>query len=711
MYPLQHKISVGSHPASKAWRWTLGLLLASVALSASAQQDPPSRVARIAVEQGTVSFSPAGDDSWYDAVPNRPLTTGDRLWTDRDSRAEVQVGSAALRLDERTLLEISELGDNQLRLTVQQGSAQLRVQADGIGDKIELDTGNLALVVQSAGEYRIDANPANDVTQVAVDAGNATVFGENNQQRSLASRQQFAATGRDLAAAAAGPSGSNAFERFVAERNRIEDQSVAARYVSREMVGYQQLDRYGDWQNDATYGAVWYPRDVAADWAPYSEGRWIEQKPWGWTWVDSAPWAFAPMHYGRWARFGPRWGWVPGPRHAQPVYAPALVAFAGGESAQARLSIGGGRQGVGWFPLAPGERWQPGYRASQRYIDQVNRNADLRRREQQRGAAEREAYAYRRSPDALTVVPVDVFGHGAIGPRQTVRLPAAAFGAPGIGPAPGVFWSPQAGSAPIGAPWQRAAALPPADARGRGEWRGGRDRFDGREGREGREGRRGREDRGQPPIGQTLPLPLGSAAGRQQQQILLQQQAAAQQALRQQALQQQQAAQQQQIRQQQDQQRRQSAQQQQRDVDEQQALQQRLQLRAAQNQMQQTARLQELQQQQQQQQQIQAQQQALQAQQRQQAAQQQAAHQQAAQTQQAARRQQEAALLQQRQQAQTMQQQQLAAQQLQQAQQQRAAAAQQMQQRGGQSQGAPAPATRRPQRDSLGRLTFEPDKP
>ena len=60
------------------------------------------------------------------------------------------------------------------------------------------------------------------------------------------------------------------------------------------------------------YGAVWYPSDVGADWAPYRNGYWTEVGAWGPTWVDYAPWGYAPFHYGRWAYVGNRWGWCPG---------------------------------------------------------------------------------------------------------------------------------------------------------------------------------------------------------------------------------------------------------------------------------------------------------------------------------------------------------------------------------------------------------------
>ena len=60
----------------------LTLLLSVVfllSLSAWAQDnDPPSRVARMSYAQGTVSFQPGGEGDWVSAVPNRPLTSGDK---------------------------------------------------------------------------------------------------------------------------------------------------------------------------------------------------------------------------------------------------------------------------------------------------------------------------------------------------------------------------------------------------------------------------------------------------------------------------------------------------------------------------------------------------------------------------------------------------------------------------------------------------------
>jgi hypothetical protein len=404
-------------------RWLLGLALLCLGAAATAQQDPPGRVARLTLQQGSVSFAPAGDERWYDAQPNRPLTTGDRLWTDRAARAEVHIGSAALRMDGQSHVEFSELDDDTVRLTANQGELQLRVRDDLAGQRFEIDTGNLAVVIDAPGEYRISANPDADSTWIAVASGRATLYGENGESQRLDARQQLTVSGRSLQTGGGAPPPNASFDAWVAERNRLEDQSVSARYVSREVVGYQQLDAYGDWQNDPGHGAVWFPRSVDADWAPYRDGQWVNIAPWGLTWVDAAPWGFAPFHYGRWTRVGPRWGWVPGRSTARPVYSPALVGFVDG------------RSDVGWFPLAPGEAWRPGYRASPNYLDRVNRMAASRDRQAELRSG---LYANQQMPGAVSVLPAERFGRGAFGRRDLVRQPDDRFMRGPVVPMPGV---------------------------------------------------------------------------------------------------------------------------------------------------------------------------------------------------------------------------------------------------------------------------------
>jgi hypothetical protein len=60
--------------------------------------------------EGSVAYAPQGDKEWHDVQPRRVLKRGDRLWIDRGSRAEVQAGGHALRLNGETQLVLENVG-------------------------------------------------------------------------------------------------------------------------------------------------------------------------------------------------------------------------------------------------------------------------------------------------------------------------------------------------------------------------------------------------------------------------------------------------------------------------------------------------------------------------------------------------------------------------------------------------------------------------
>src|SRR5712672_1669661 len=118
--------------------------LSAFSAAALADDDPPGRVARLNYMQGSVSFQPGGESDWVHASPNRPMTTGDNLWTDRNSRAELHVGSTAIRLSSETSLTFLDLDDHAMQLRLAQGSVVLNVRHLDDDDTVEVDTPNLS---------------------------------------------------------------------------------------------------------------------------------------------------------------------------------------------------------------------------------------------------------------------------------------------------------------------------------------------------------------------------------------------------------------------------------------------------------------------------------------------------------------------------------------------------------------------------------------
>jgi hypothetical protein len=399
--------------------WAAALVLAFAAFAGSALADPPDRVARLSYLRGSVSFQPAGDDQWAEASLNRPLSTGDKVYTDRDGRAELEIGSADIRLDQSSTFNLLNLDDNTAQLELTGGVMNLHVRrADG--QNYEIDTPTLAFVINQPGDYRIDIAPQGDSTMISVFDGAGDVYGENNASYSVRAGSSYRFNDSalqdyetlDLPRA-------DDFDQWATSRNARYEHSASSSYVSEDVIGYADLDDNGSWNDEPEYGHVWYPTTVASDWAPYRTGHWSWIDPWGWSWVDNASWGFAPFHYGRWAYIGNRWGWCPGRRGSVAIYAPAMVAFVGGGGWGTSVSIGiGGGGPVGWFPLGPRDVYVPWYRASRGYFNNVNvhnttvintTNITNVYNNYSQGRPINANYAYRANAAALTAVPRAAF--------------------------------------------------------------------------------------------------------------------------------------------------------------------------------------------------------------------------------------------------------------------------------------------------------------
>ncbi|HEY2017521.1 MAG TPA: DUF6600 domain-containing protein [Bryobacteraceae bacterium] len=353
----------------------LPAFLTLIAFSAFAQgDDPPSWVARLNYQSGSVSFRPGSVEEWTSATLNYPLTSGDHLWADAGAQTEMHVGSTAIRMSSLTAMSFLNLDDRSVQLSLTQGSLNIRIRNLAEDEMFEVDTPNVAVTLLRAGDYRIDADGDKNETFITVRGGDAAVTG-GGASFSVHPRESARLTGIEtVSQEVGGAPPPDQFDSWCEMRERREAQAqISARYVPRDMVGYEDLDEYGVWSESPQYGWVWRPRAVEAGWAPYHYGHWAWVEPWGWTWIDDAPWGFAPFHYGRWAFAGAGWVWVPGRMvvGVRPVYAPALVAFVGGPRFGAAVAIGVGGVAA-WFPLGPGEVYRPAYHVSEVYVRQVN---------------------------------------------------------------------------------------------------------------------------------------------------------------------------------------------------------------------------------------------------------------------------------------------------------------------------------------------------
>jgi len=408
--------------------------------------NPPGRVARLSFLSGNVAYLASGDTAWSTATLNYPVTTGDRVYADRDARAELQVGPFAVRLSEGSDLLMTNLSDQLMQLGFTQGTLRVSVSRLEPGDSVEVDTPHGALALLAPGEYRVDA-PADGSVMVVTVARGTLEWTAGGVAQLVQGGQAIRLTGVNPIQVASVPAPApDAFDKWSDGRDLRGTSSVSLKYVSRDIPGYDELDDAGRWDVDVSYGPVWYPTLVPVGWVPYRYGHWVWVEPWGWTWVEHARWGYAPFHYGRWVYVRGRWGWLPGPVAVRPYYAPALVVFVNGSAFSAQA----------WFPLGPGEPYYPWYHHDDRYLRWVN-VASMRRVTDTRYITDR-TYAtripYRNRTIGITAVRTSGFqARGPIAGR-VIRVPEREIARAPIAPHPSVLPAQraEAGGYPVSSP-------------------------------------------------------------------------------------------------------------------------------------------------------------------------------------------------------------------------------------------------------------------
>jgi hypothetical protein len=388
--------------------WAFGLLGAVALAGAAPAEDPPGRVGRLADLQGSVYWFDQEQGQWAEAERNLPLTSGDRISTAAQGRAELRVGSSVLRLSGQTELELQRVDDERMVFRLHTGQLAVRLRTREMAEETELLTDEARLLPTRAGHYRLDR--LDDRTLAGSWRGTLRVE-DSSLLVETGQRLEIWRTGRR------GERGElrhewaqlpdDAFASWALSEDSRDERTAASRHVSPEMTGAEDLERHGRWEEHPEYGALWLPFEVGAGWAPYRYGRWAWVRPWGWTWVDEAPWGFAPFHYGRWVHWRGRWGWLPGSYTARPVYAPALVAW-----------VGGSGPGVAWVALGPVDFFLPWYRSSPRHRDHINTRPHRPGQPSHpiRPPTGPIMYGNQGTPGAVTVVPREVLLHrGSVG--------------------------------------------------------------------------------------------------------------------------------------------------------------------------------------------------------------------------------------------------------------------------------------------------------
>ena len=304
------------------------------AVSVRAQDVANESPAHISVVDGAALLERDGRSE--SAPASMPLLAGDRVRT-QNGRVEILFNEGStLHLDTNSVVdfqsdEVIRLLDGRVRLNIV-GGANRRVA-------YRVDAPFAWIEVVRTGEYRISvyggAPAINDgreaEVELAVLRGAADLVNEDGRRSLGAGERAFARAGAAPSVQYVFNSASwDAFDRW-SEARRDSRLGVAAEYLPDEVQAYAStFNQYGSWQNEPTYGYVWYPR-ARAGWRPYYYGSWTTLRPWGWTWIGSDPWAWPTHHYGRWGFSTGGWFWIPGrtwgPAWVSWAYAPGYVSW------------------------------------------------------------------------------------------------------------------------------------------------------------------------------------------------------------------------------------------------------------------------------------------------------------------------------------------------------------------------------------------------
>ncbi len=350
-----------------------GVAFAQTTTSPDEQSDdvdetaPVARVARLSFVDGDVSFLRAGVTEWAPAVENLPLLAGDQIYTGRGARAEVQLArDNYIRLSESTELTITDLSDSEAQFEITEGTAIIRIERLAtVFRRFEVDTPNIAVVAQQDGLYRVVVRGEKD-SELIVRRGEAEVSSEEGSFRVHEGHKLLVDTATTGRLELAVDDTRDDWDQWSYDRDTTiartsadlaPDDVTSYETGNTDFYGASDLSSYGTWTNYSSYGQCWIPR-VGSDWAPYRSGQWLWIPAAGWTWLSSEPWGWAPYHYGRWSYLsGLGWAWIPGFGSGYRGYGyrdyhwrPALVYFFNSPTPRGNY--------VGWYPLAPGERWR-----------------------------------------------------------------------------------------------------------------------------------------------------------------------------------------------------------------------------------------------------------------------------------------------------------------------------------------------------------------
>ena len=278
------------------------LALASAPLHAQDGDDPPAQAGPPPLFRSGFSSNGRHDD-WGQAYPNLPLGPGDRIFTDRDGRAEIQLGQNYLRVGPNSDVTFVDARPESLTFGVAQGAVHVRTLGLWEGQSLYVQTPSGSSTVNQQADFRVDVLPDDNAAVFTTYPAMYMSLGAGGLGLNTKQGQALELIGSNpVYPQWLQPAYPDALDRWSAGRDQQIARAAAYRYVNPEIPGAYDPR----WQRrlgpDTEYGSMWFP-NVPPGWAPYHNGHWVNRDPWGWVWVEDESWGYAPFHFGRWVSY------------------------------------------------------------------------------------------------------------------------------------------------------------------------------------------------------------------------------------------------------------------------------------------------------------------------------------------------------------------------------------------------------------------------
>ena len=295
---LRNRLSHSPYPRGS---FLVPALVAAALLVGPARAEEQSGHARFHIVDSNVTVQRYTETTSEEASANLPVFSGDRIWTDRSGRTEIQFPDGSILLvgaESRLDVELIDDEASKARIRLWSGSIVVGRMDQSSSYDFEIQTDEAVTNVEEHSLVRVDAF-AGETRTAALSGKTETIAAERRRELEEGDevwmRSGFEPTrGREIDRDSDDDLDTWARERW----NALDYEGQSRRYLPEPLQAYgEDFDNHGSWGTEVGVGSVWYP-SVGIAWQPYQHGRWC-WTPYGWNWVPAESWGWSVSHYGR----------------------------------------------------------------------------------------------------------------------------------------------------------------------------------------------------------------------------------------------------------------------------------------------------------------------------------------------------------------------------------------------------------------------------